>query len=243
MAISLERERAGIRVHARTTDGAETSRLVQEPRSLSAVTFGLLAGIPTERAPVAPLYRPMDLRLPDPTPAPPVVPPFDLPSRIPLSLSTGTRAAFPTIALMGEFELRADFSVRGWLLTLGLRAAPIAACTRIPFDGDAFEETALAFGVGREVRVGRSAFQLTAGPALAYTWMETDNPSVSGEYAQLRLGAVARWGYPIRPNFRVLVRIDAEVVPRALVNDEYQAGLPPFPKFTTGLSFGGEVAL
>jgi hypothetical protein len=216
---------------------------VLEPISLSPVTFGLLAGIPREASPV--VADPLDVPPPEPPPAAKAPgAPFDAPARVSVSFATGARVAVPTTAILAELELRADIVIHQWLLTVSLRAVPLAASNRIAFDGDDYEETALAFGVGREVRLGRSALQLTIGPCLAYTWMERDTPAlISGEYAQLRIGAVARWGYPISRSFRLNIAIDGEVVPRALVNDEYQSGLPPFPQFTTGLRIGGEVVL
>jgi len=246
VAITLEREGTGIRVRARSADGAETSRLVVAPRSLAAVTFGLLAGIPRER-------HASNVAAPDPLELPPPEPPsarraiapapFDTPSRVTLSFATGARVGVPTTVLMAELELRADVVVHQWLLTLSLKADPIATSTHVPFDGDGYEETAIAFGVGREIRVGRSAFEITGGPGLAYTWMESDVPVISGEFAQVRVGAVVRWGYAVSSSFRFTVTVDGELVPRALVNDHYQAGLPAFPWFTSGLRLGGEVAL
>jgi hypothetical protein len=242
VALTIAWEPRGARIVARSADGLETSRLVGSPLALSAVAFGLLAAAPTE--PTAP---PPDLRdLPPPDAAAPPrarVPPEDLVSHLSVSVASGARAGFPTKVVMADVELRADLFVHSWLVTLSMRATPLAVSPRLADDPDAYDETAIALCFGRELRAGRSAFDLTFGPNLTYIWMENDAANLSTEHAQLRLAAIARWGYGVTSRVRLNVTFDGELAPSGLSHPSYEMGLAPFPAVTLGLRVGAEVAL
>ena len=232
----------GARVGARTADGLETSRLVTSPLALSAVAFGLLAAAPVE--PPSSDADPRDR----PPPDPPAVrhaptPPADTLSHVSVSLASGVRAGFPTNVVMVDVELRADLFIHGWLVTMSMRATPLGISQRLQDDPDGYEETAIAFALGRELLVGRSAFDLTAGPNLTYIWMENDKANLDTEHAQLRLAALARWGYGVTRRVRLNVTVDGEIAPSGIARTDFEAGLAPFPAFTVGLRIGAEAAL
>jgi len=235
-------ERDGARVGARTPDGLETSRFVASPGALSAVAFGLLAAAPVEAPPsdADPRDRP-----PPEVPAARHVPtpPADTLPHVFVSLAAGARAGFPTNVVMVDVELRADLLVHGWLVTLGMRATPLGASPRLADDPDGYAETAIALALGRELLVGRSAFDLSVGPNLTYIWMENDAANLSTEHAQLRLAALARWGYGVSRRVRLNMTIDGEIAPSGITHTDFEPGLAPFPAFTVGLRLGGEVAL
>jgi hypothetical protein len=139
--------------------------------------------------------------------------------------------------------VRADALVHEWLVTLSMRATPLALSPRLAWDDDAYDEAAVALGFGRELRVGRSAFDLTAGPNFTYIWMESDALNLSVEHAQLRVAGVARWGYAVSPHIRLNVTLDGEVAPSGIAHPGYEMGLAPYPAFTLGLRLGAEAAL
>jgi len=232
----------GVRVAARAGDGRETIRVVGAPAALTAVAFGLLATAPAE----APLPEVDVHELPPPSAPAPVIPsiaPFDVVSRLDVGAAAGVRVGFPTNVVMADIEARADVFIHRWLVSVSMRAAPLSASSRLPADIDAYQETALALGLGRELRAGASAFDLTAGPNFTYIWMENDVQVVSTTQAQLRIAALARWGYPVSRHVRLNTTVDAEVAPSALINGTYLTGLAPFPAFTLGLRLGAEGAL
>jgi len=244
--LTLTKDPGGVRVSARALDGREASRLVADPVGLSAVAFGLLASAPGEPAPV--FTSPFDpLEVPPPSePAPPraLAPTgFDLPGRVSVSASVGARVALPTNVLMADLEIRVDVLIHDWLITAGWRAAPVTLFTRGAYDDDAYDETAFSLGVGRELRAGRSAFGLTAGPSLTYIWMDNDVLNVSVERAQLRLAGVGRWSYSVSPGFRLNTTLDAEVAPSGILSTAHDPGLAPFPAISAGLRLGAEMAL
>jgi hypothetical protein len=247
-----------VRVLAHAPDGAEASRLVRDPVGLSAVAFGLLAAAPaapssgtepsdaTSSPAPPPLPRVARARVPEgddpaePVDVPQVRGPVD---GVTLSASTGARAAFPTNVVMADFDVRLDVAVHGWIVSVAMRAAPFSAPSRAAYDDDAYDETAFALGVGRELRTGRSALVLTGGPALTYMWMENDVLDVSSQRAQLRLAGVARWAFEMSPRLRLNVTFDGEVSPSGIINSHYVAGLAPYPAFTLGLHVGTEALL
>jgi hypothetical protein len=238
--------RGGVRVSARAPDGAEASRIVTSPAALPAVAFGLLASAPAEEPPPSE-DSPFDVPPPSeepPRPVPPPPPsPFDTLPRIEVSASFGARAGFPTNVIMGDLEGRADVFVHEWLVTLNLRGALFSRSSRLADDLDAYQEAALGLGVGRELRIGRSAFALTAGPDVTYVWMESDALNLSTGHAQLRLAGVARYAYTVSSRVRLNGLLDMELAPTDLVHDDDPTSLAPFPIFTVGVRLGVEVAL
>ncbi len=242
LVVSMDRDAMRVLAHAR--DGSETSRLVRDPVGLSAVAFGLLVAAPGEEAPAAPAVAPAVDARPISIPPATVLPEgTGAVDRISLSASTGARAAFPTNVVMADFDVRVDIVLHRWVVSVGMRAAPFAAPSRAAYDDDAYDETALAIGFGREVAAGASSFVLTAGPSLTYMWMENDVLAVSTERAQLRLGGTVRWAYRLSPAVRINVTVDAEVAPSGLLTSGYPTGLAPFPAATFGLHVGTEAIL
>ena len=238
--LSLTHDCEAVRVTARAQDGRETSRHVATPAGLSAVAFGLLAVAPGEEiaTPEDPLEVP-------PPPEPPSAPPAAaLPSwELSFSASTGVRAAFPTDVLVADFDVRADLLVHSWLLTLRVRASPLVLAMRGTYDDDAYDEAAVGLGLGRQLRLGRSVLALTGESNVTYIWIESDALNLSMERAQLRLAAVARWGYPVGRGVRLHAAVEGEISPTGLVNGASEAGLAAFPAFTLGLCLGAEVVL
>jgi hypothetical protein len=150
---------------------------------------------------------------------------------------------FPTDVLIADFDVRADLAVNDWLVTFGVRAAPLVLAMRGPYDVDAYDEASVGLGLGRQLRRGRSVFALTGGASVAYVWVENDSLNLSAERAQLRLAAIARWSYPAGARVRFCATLDGEVSPTGLVNGFAGAGLARFPAFTAGFRLGAEVVL
>lgn len=236
----LTEEGGGVRVSAKAHDGRETSRRVGSPSGLSAVAFGLLAVAPGEPTPLPedPLETP-----PPPEPVPPKAPPAPPEWDVSLSAATGVRGAFPSNVLLSDVEARVDVRVHASLLTLHVRAAPFVLAMSGPYDSDSFQETAFGLGAGHRFQLGRLAIAITGTADVAYVWIENDLLNASSERAQLRLGAVARLGYPLGRAVRLSAALDADVSPTDLLNGPAPAGLPPYPIFTVGVRLGVEVML
>jgi len=244
VVLILSEDQGGVRVTARAPDGQVTIRRVASPGGLSAVAFGLLVVAPIEVEPERP--PPAPLELPPTTPLQPAVhtpPPAPDPWAISVSASTGVRAAFPSNVLLGELDVRADLRIHTWLVTFGLRATPLTLVQRGPFDPDAYQETGLGLGLGRELSFGRSALAITGAASVMYIWLENDSLGESAEQAQLRLAAVARWGYQITHAVRLNAAVDGEIAPSGFVTGVTQPGLVAFPAFTVGGRLGVEVLL
>ena len=135
------------------------------------------------------------------------------------------------------------FLVHSWLLTLRVRASPLVLAMRGTYDDDAYDEAAVGLGLGRQLRLGRSVLALTGESNVTYIWIESDALNLSMERAQLRLAAVARWGYPVGRGVRLHAAVEGEISPTGLVNGASEAGLAAFPAFTLGLCLGAEVVL
>jgi hypothetical protein len=234
----------GVRITAKARDGRQASRDVAAPAALAAVAFGMLASAPRETLPPPPVPSAstfdaeavLGAASSFPSPPPPVW-------GLTFSASTGLRALFPTDVVVAEFALRADVLVHDWLLTFGLRAAPVVVVMRGPYDDDAYDETAIGLGFGRQLRIDRSVVSLTGGANVAYVWVENDALGLSAERSQLRLAAVARWSFAIDRAVRLNVTLDGEASPTGLINGSAGPGLTAFPAFTLGLHLGGEVLL
>jgi hypothetical protein len=238
----------GIIVEAQTRDGRHALRAVAYPRALLPVVLGLIAS----DAPEAPSQRPLAQEA---TPDPHETPDFSPPPgtsvannhRVGLSVgfSTGIRAGLPTDVVMADAEMRADVSVQGWIILASVRYVPIAAAPGLTPDGDAYVETGLGLGIGRQAKWGRHSLDLTATPSLVFVTMETDSPTEKeAGLTQFRINAAARYGYALRKGWRFTVTLDSEVAPSSLVRPEYpDPALRPVPAWTAGLRLGATASL
>jgi hypothetical protein len=250
--IRLEASPVGVIVRARSADGRETSRPVKDPRALVPVVLGLLATAPVE--PVPPTET-VEGHAPEPAvrtslsaPAESSPGPInEAPSavRVGLGLSTGIRAGVPTDVAMWDNELRFDVLLHDWILLANMRYAFLGIVKGIALDSDAYEEIAVGFGAGRELRWGRNTLDLTASPSVVFVNLEKDTPvEVSGERAQVRIGVAARYGHALGLGWKFTITLDTEVAPSSLIRNRHvDPDLPPIPAWTAGLRFGAEANL
>ncbi len=254
VAIDLDPDAAGAAVRARASDGREAKRTLRDPRGLVPVVLGLLAvapanvegegsdadatdGVPAGPAPDDPLDLP-------PADEHPRILRVERPRELGLAMgvATGARAGLPTEVAMADLEVHADVLVRDWILGAGLRYAPFAASPRFtPGDGDTYEETAIALGVGRRLHAGRSGFDLMLVPSVAFVSIESNGPvgaDTGRDHAQWRLGGAGRWSYPFARGWRFTTTLDSELAPGALAHHHASYTVAPFPAWTLGLRIG-----
>jgi hypothetical protein len=258
--LRVEPSPGGVLVRARSADGRETSRPVKDPRALVPVVLGLLATAPVEPLPPAETAESHAHALPPTAPTTPSAradvdstglrspgPMNGTPSAVSvgLGLSTGIRAGVPTDVAMWDNELRVDVLLHDWILLANMRYAFLGVVSGIPVDSDAYEEIAVGFGAGRELRWGRNTLDMTASPSVAFVNLERDTPvEVSGERAQVRIGAAARYGHALGAGWKLTITLDTEVAPSSLIRNRHvDPELPPIPAWTAGLRLGAEANL
>jgi hypothetical protein len=268
--VRIEPSPLGVLVRARSADGRETERPVREQTALVPVVLGLLATAPPEPSPST---KPTVGEHPDAGATPPTpqatpqattaasseAGPHDLPEfpsppkpkaapspvGVAIGLSTGVRVGVPTDVAMWDTELRADVLLHHWMLLALIRYAPLAAVSGIALDTDAYDELGAGFGAGRRWAWAHSTLDLTASPSVVFVSMEKDSPAeVSGERAQLRVGATARYGYALGAGWRFTLTLDTEVAPSSLIMARYaNPALPPLPAWTAGFRLGVAASL
>jgi hypothetical protein len=250
LRLELEPSTSGILVRVRSADGRETTREVADPHALVPVVLGLLAAAPRDgpmparlAAPPAPLPRLVAQGEPHPEAAPTTIAPTRV--GVTLGLSTGIRAGVPTDVAMWDNELRIDVLLHAWSVVAALRYAFLGQVSGIAPDTDAYEEIGFGFGAGKELTWGRHSLDLTLSPSVVFVNMERDSPVESaGELAQLRIGAAARYGYPVGHGWRLTLTLDSDIAPGSLIRDRYPApDLPPIPAWTVGLRVGAATSL
>ena len=145
---------------------------------------------------------------------------------------------------MADVEARVDLRVQRLLLFVSFRNVPVGFVAGQGFDGDAYHESSIAFGVGRTFPLGPCSLDLSIAPSLVTMRLSKDSPVHSrADDVELRVGASARLNIPLSPNWRLTVAADTDVIPDFLRSEERIEPLPAFPSWTSGLSLGisGEV--
>jgi hypothetical protein len=244
-----------VMVRARSADGRETRRPVPDPRALVPIVLGLLASAPAEppskttpaaRSPSRPPRAEADPHdVPDFAPPSPSKVTSPSPVNVSLGISTGVRVGVPTDVAMWDSEVRADVLFHDWLVMALIRYAPLAAVSGLAPDTDAYGELGFGFGAGRHWRWDRQTLELTLAPSIVLVALEIDSPKErSGELAQLRVTAAARYGYGLGRGWRFTVTLDTEVAPSSLIQARYaNPALPPIPAWTAGLRLGAAASL
>ena len=230
LRLTLEASPEGLRVLAQSPDGRETTRTVRDPVALVPVVLGLLAAVPLETQPSRPASPQKGRAAPSApvAPDPHELPDFSVPQTprntapspvgVALGLSTGVRVGVPTDVAMLDTELRADVLLHDWSVLALMRYAPIAAVSGLPSDPDVYEEIAVGFGLGRELRWGRNTLDLTGSPSVVFVTLETDGAKEKeGELAQFRINLAARYGYRLGAGWRFTLTLDSEAAPSSFI--------------------------
>ncbi len=140
---------------------------------------------------------------------------------------------------MVDVEARADLRVERLLLFVSFRNVPVAFVAGQGFDGDAYHESSIAFGVGRSLQVGPYLLDVSIAPSLVTMRLSKDVPEhAHADDAEFRVGASARLNIPLSPNWHLTLSADTDIIPDFLLSEERIEPLPAFPSWTSGLSVG-----
>jgi hypothetical protein len=258
LTLVLELDDGRLRLIAQAPDGQRAVRPVAQPSLLVPLTLGLVASGSTEAAAASSSASPLATAAP---PAPPELPPRpgvprpDAPSSAPpaagtdvasshalslwLGLGIGVREGVPSTISMADVEARADLRVDRLLLFVSFRNVPIGFVAGQGFDGDAYHESSIAFGVGRSVALGRYVLDLSIAPSLVTMRLSKDTPvHVHADDVEFRVGASARFNIPLSPSWALTLSVDTDVIPDLLRSEERIDPLPAFPSWTSGLCLG-----
>ena len=257
VTLTLSLEPADVAAHlvAQAQDGRRAVRSVAQPSLLVPIALGLVISVPkdaaSDGAPIAPPVSSAPPAPPSIAVAPPVVPPsrpaplapIDVASPHPVSLwlgiAVGGRIGVPSTVSMIDVEARADVRVEHLLLFVSFRNVPVAFVAGQGFDGDAYHESSIAFGVGRSLTLGRYLLDVSIAPALVTMRLSKDVPEhAHADDAEFRVGASARLNVPLSPNWRLTLAADTDVIPDFLLSEERIEPLAAFPSWTSGLSVG-----
>lgn len=236
-------------VVATRPDGTRAQRRVARPGSLLPIVMGLVVSVPEPSAidadsssadgaalEIPDIIAPPDVAM-DAAPVQDVLAGVaaESPVLLDVSLNVGARLVEPTRVATLETELRIDVIVRRWLVFAGLRYAPIGES--IEGLNVAYEEFALALGVGRRLSLGRLAFDAAFAPVIAFSSIDDDQ--VSGAGTQLRLAAQTRLVVSLGRSIGLGLMLDGELVPNRLAKPyRPDPGLPPLPSWTLGSRLG-----
>ena len=252
MTLVLEQVEGVVRLTAQAQDGQRAARVVAQPSMLVPIALGLVVSgapdtakedvspspparaIPPANSPEVPVSS-TSSRPEPPTAA--VASPH--PVAIWLGLAVGGRVGVPSTISMVEVEGRVDLRVDPLLFFLLFRNVPVGFVDGQGFDGDAYHESSIAFGVGRSFPLGRSLFDVSIAPSLVTMRLSKDSPEhARANDVELRVGAAARLNVPLSPNWRLTLALDTDVIPDFLRSEERVEPLAAFPSWTTGLCLG-----
>ena len=145
---------------------------------------------------------------------------------------------------MASIEARADLRVDRLLLFVSFRNVPIGFVADQGFDGDAYHESSIAFGVGRGISIGPDVIDLSIAPSIVTMRLSKDTPvHARNDDVELRVGASARLNVPLSANWRLTLSVDTDVIPDFLRSELRIDPLPAYPSWTSGFCLGlsGEV--
>jgi hypothetical protein len=205
---------------------------------------------------------------PPPSPLQPPAPRAPSAKEGSIGTSVGARYGAPTPILMADLEVRADLVTRGWLLTTGLQYAPAGGSFgSLRSETDSYRELAFGAGIGRHIRMGTSALDLSVGPSVVELIVQGSTPAPLGDRGsdptfepladqhrdrriplsesppstsdptEVRIGGSARWSVPIRPPWRFTVTLDGAGAFSTSSAPEHPAEAVPM-LWTTGLRIG-----
>jgi hypothetical protein len=252
LTLILEHTDGTVRLTAQAEDGQRAVRVVAQPSMLVPIALGLVVSGAPEATKEDPAPPPPTNAVPPPSPASEIVP---VPSSRPapssadvapphpvavwLGLAVGGRVGVPSTISMVDVEGRVDLRVDPLLFFVSFRNVPVGFVAGQGFDGDAYHESSIAFGVGRSFGVGRALLDLSIAPSLVTMRLSKDSPTHSrANDGELRVGAAARLNFPLSPNWRLTLAVDTDVIPDFLRSEERIDPLPAFPSWTTGLCVG-----
>jgi hypothetical protein len=257
LTLVLEPADGAVRLIAQAPDGRRAVRTVAQPSLLVPVALGLVisgsadtAGADSAPASAAASTGPSPPSGAAGPVAPSVVHPaaLDVPSphavAIWLGLGIGARIGVPSTVSMAAIEARADLRVDRLLLFVSFRNVPVGFVAGQGFDGDAYHESSIAFGVGRGISIGPDVVDLSIAPSLVTMRLSKDAPvHARDDDVELRVGASARLNVPLSANWRLTLSIDTDVIPDFLRSELRIDPLPAFPSWTSGFCLGlsGEV--
>jgi|HubBroStandDraft_6_1064221.scaffolds.fasta_scaffold63667_2 hypothetical protein len=253
MTLVVEPVDGAVRLTAQAQDGQRAARMVAQPSLLVPVALGLVVSgapdaaaeeepTPPPPANAVPPARSAEVSAPS-SPSRPV-PPSAVganphPVAIWLGIAMGARIGVPSTISMVDVEGRLDLRVDPLLLFVLFRNVPVGFVAGQGFDGDAYHESSIAFGVGRSFPFGRSVFDVSIAPSLVTMRLSKDVPThARANDVELRVGASARLNVPLSPNWRLTLALDTDVIPDFLRSEERIDPLPAFPSWTTGLCLG-----
>ena len=254
LALLFEPAGEGVRIIAQGQDGRRAVRIASQPSMLVPTAMGLVLSIPREEEEptTIPATSPRGLG-PPPEPTPitspglpasaastsPVAVGSPNPLAIWLGVAIGARIGAPSTISMAEVEGRADLRFDRLLLFVSFRNVPVGFVAHEGFDGDAYHESSIAFGVGRSFPLGRYSVDASIAPSLVAMRLSEDNPArARASDVQLRVGASARFNVPLSASWRLTIAADTDVIPDNLRSVERIDPLPAFPSWTTGLLVG-----
>ncbi len=254
LALSLEPAEGVIRIVAEAQDGRRAVRSVAQPSLLVPIALGLVISVPPDTVASAPSVPS------PPTPAPPVAsagvaPTFASTSSIAppratdvaeahtvavwLGIAVGGRIGVPSTVSMVDVEARADLRIERLLVFVSFRNVPVGFVAGQGFDGDAYHESSIAFGVGRSGPLGPYRLDVSIAPSLVTMRLSKDAPvHARADDVELRVGVSARLNVPLWPNWYLTVSADTDVIPDFLRSEERIAPLPAFPSWTSGFRLG-----
>jgi hypothetical protein len=250
VTLSIESIDGAVRVVAQAADRRRAVRNVSDPSLLVATALGLVISIPPDEA--APAASPLASSNPPAVTvsvarratlsADAVAPVAAAPSRaasVWLGVALGARYGVPSSVRMAAVEASADLRIDRLLLFVSFESAPIGFVAGQGSDGDAYRESSVAFGVGRNFPLASCTLDLSVAPSLVTMRLGRDVPTPArANDVDLRIGALVRLNVPVSPAWRLTFTADTDVIPDALRSAVRTDPLPAFPAWTTGLRAG-----
>ncbi len=255
LTLWLEPADGAMRLIAQGQDRVRAVRSVAQPSLLVPVALGLVISIPAEEAPDAVSPSPsVNMAPPPPPPSPAEIaspapssaapPPAAAvanahPVAIWVGIAAGARIGVPSTVSMAEVEARADLRFDRLLLFVSFRNVPVGFVAGQGFDGDAYHESSIAFGVGHNFPLGPYSLDVSIAPSLVTMRLSKDAPvHARADDVELRVGASARFNVPLSASWRLTLTADTDVIPDGLRSAERIDPLPAFPSWTSGLCVG-----
>lgn len=254
LTMSLEPAGTGATLIARAPDGATAIRAIAQPSLLVPIALGLVISIPEEQAAKSAVTQPStNPSPPSPhnevapiaatpygrTPPPPVATGASHAVAVWLGVALGARMGVPSTISMADVEGRADLRFDPLLLFVSFRNVPGGFVAGQGFDGDAYHESSIAFGVGRSFPLSPFSIDIAVAPSLVTMRLSKDLPvHAQANDVELRVGALARLSAPLSPNWRLTLALDTDVIPDFLRTAVRVDPLPAFPAWTSGLCLG-----
>ena len=252
ITLFLELAEDAVRLVAQGQDGERAVRSVAQPSLLVPIALGLVISIPREEPSESVSPSPSASAASAPAPAeiaPSVLPPSKAapppaiagarPVAVWLGIAAGARIGAPSTVSMADVEGRVDLRFDRLILFVSFRNVPLGFVAGQGFDGDAYHESSIAFGVGRSLPLGPYSLDVSIAPSLVTMRMSKDAPEhARANDVELRIGASARFNVPLSATFHLTLAIDTDVIPDGLRSAERIDPLPAFPSWTSGLCVG-----